>query len=135
MAQVVTHLAEFQAAKTNVVTISFGTAYWAQLWLQETQSPFPLLLDPGREAYRAYHLQSSRWRAYSLPNLWYYAKAILRGRKLLGKRGDVDQLGGDFIIDSDGLIRFAHPSRQPTDRPEIAQLLAILRRCNDSYLF
>lgn len=130
MAQVVTHQADFQAAKANVVTVSFATPYWAQAWLAETQSPFPFLLDPGREAYRAYGLQASFWRSYSLPNLWYYAKALMRGRKTFGKRGDTHQLGGDFVIDRQGIIRLARPSREPTDRPGIPELLQTLARCN-----
>jgi hypothetical protein len=36
-------------------------------------------------------------------------------------------LGGDFIIDANGIIRLSHPSRDPIDRPPVSQLLAVLK--------
>ncbi len=126
MTQVVSHRAEFEAAGTNVVTVSFGTPYWAGVWLQETGSPFPLLLDPDRAAYRAYGLASSRLSTWSPASLWYYGKAALQGRETYGKRGDPHQLGGDFVVDQSGIVRLAHPSRDPTDRPSLETLLDVV---------
>ncbi len=51
-----------------------------------------------------------------------------QGLEKLGKYGDSHQLVGDFIIDSQGIVRLAHPSKAPTDRPDVGQLLAILQR-------
>lgn len=128
MAQVVAHSAQIQAANAQVVTISFGPAQWAPVWLQETQSPFPLLLDVDRVAYCAYGLDSSVRRAWSLQTLLYYAKAKRQGREILGKRGDTGQLGGDFVIDPSGIIRLAHPSYEPTDRTAVSTVLSVLDR-------
>ena len=128
MAQVVSHHAQIQATNTDVVTISFGTPYWAHVWLQETQSPFPFLVDPERAAYRAYGLEASVFRSWSPANLWYYSKAVLQRRETFGKRGDPHQLGGDFIIDARGIVQLSHPSRDPTDRPSMARILAVLQR-------
>jgi peroxiredoxin len=127
VAQVVAHHAEIKAAGANVVTVSFGTPYWSQVWLQETKSPYPFLIDPEREAYHAYRLKSSIFSSWSPANLWFYSKAVLHGRETFGKRGDPHQLGGDFIIDQYGIVRLAHPSRDPTDRPSVAKLLANLQ--------
>ncbi|MEZ4645062.1 MAG: hypothetical protein R3E31_20405 [Chloroflexota bacterium] len=33
--QVVSHYEEIQAYNTDVIAISFGTLYWANVWLQE----------------------------------------------------------------------------------------------------
>ena len=126
MAQVVAHQAEINA-HANVVTVSFGTEYWAQAWRQETRSPFPFLMDANRSAYQAYGLESSVLRSWSPANLWYYTKAALQKRETFGKRGDPHQLGGDFIIDPQGVIRLAHPSREPTDRPTMDHILRVLR--------
>ena len=128
MVQVVSHQQEFEVLNTNVVTISFGIEYWARMWLQETQSPFPFYIDPERNTYHAYGLQSSIFRSWMPQNLWYYAKATLQGREKFGKRGDPHQLGGDFIVDSQGIVRLAHPSKEPTDRPSIKKLLHILNQ-------
>jgi hypothetical protein len=126
VAQVVSRQSEFEAVATNVVTVSFGTPYWSQVWLSETQSPFSFLIDPAREAYDAYGLGSSVFSSWSPANLWYYTKAKLNGRETFGKRGDPNQLGGDFVIDQYGIVQLAHPSRDPTDRPALNNLLELL---------
>lgn len=133
MAQLAPRYAEIQALQAEVVTLSFGTEYWARAWLQETASPFPFLLDPERRVYHAYGLQSSVVRSWMPQNLWYYTKAVLQGRETFGKRGDPHQLGGDFIVDSQGIVRLAHPSREPTDRPLVARLLQVLAASKQSF--
>jgi peroxiredoxin len=132
VAQVVAHQADIEAAQTNVVTVSFGTPHWSQVWLQETESPFPFLVDADHAAYHAYRLKSSVFRSWSPANLWYYTKAVLQKRETFGKRGNPHQLGGDFIINADGIIRLAHPSREPTDRPTLTKILTALQHINDS---
>ena len=127
MTQVVAHHADFEAANANVVTISFGTEYWTNVWLKETKSPFPFLMDAEKISYQAYDLESSTLRSWSPMTVLYYAKAKLQGRDILAQRGDAHQLGGDFIIDPQGGIRLSHPSANPTDRPSIDQLLTALR--------
>jgi peroxiredoxin len=129
VAQVVAHSAEIAALNSAVVTVSFESAYWAGVWLQETGSPFPFLVDPERAAYRAYGLQASALRSWSPRAVWYYLRAAWQGRERLGKRGDPHQLGGDFVIDRQGIVRLAQPSRDPLDRPSMEQILAALRRC------
>lgn len=126
MVQLAPRYAEIQALQAEVVTLSFGTEYWARMWLQETGSLFPFFLDPERQVYQAFGLQTSLFRSWMPQNLWYYTKAVLQGRETFGKRGDPHQLGGDFIVDSQGVVRLAHPSREPTDRPSAERLLQVL---------
>jgi peroxiredoxin len=132
VAQVVSHHAEIQTLHTNVVTVSFGAPYWAQVWLQETQSPFPFLVDSERAAYHAYGMESSFIRSWSPSAMWYHVKAVLQNRETFGKRGDPHQLGGDFIVDRRGIIQMAHPSREPTDRPSVEKILTTLQEVNES---
>ncbi len=128
MAQVVSRFDEIEALKANIVAISFGTDYWARAWLEERNAPFPLLLDPERKSYRAYGLERSIRRSWGLNNLRYYLRAVLQGETWPGYRGDTNQLGGDFIVDGQGIVRLAHPSVDPTDRPSLDRLIAVLRQ-------
>ena len=128
MAQVGSRKDDFDSLKTQVVTISFGTPYWARIWLEETRSPFPLLLDSKRTAYRAYGLERSLLRSWGRQTLSYYARALWNGEAWRGIRGDSGQLGGDFIVDSKGFVRLACPSRNPTDRPPVEELLSLLQK-------
>ena len=126
MAQLRQHTSDLEALKTNVVIISFGSPYNARLWEKETQSQFTLLLDPERNAYRAYGLERSMLRSWGLNTFLTYSRLLLNGRKWRGIQGDSGQLGGDFIVNANGIIRLAYYSRDPSDRPSVSYLLDIL---------
>lgn len=128
MAQLRLYYEQIKALNTQVTLVSFETGYWLQVWLAETEAPFPLFLDPDRQAYQAYGLERSLWRSWGPKNLWYYFKARLQGRQTHPTNGDTSQLGGDFIVDAQGIIRMAHRSQDPTDRPPVTQLLATLKQ-------
>ena len=130
MAQVVPFAKEIDSLNTNIVAVSFGTPYWANAWLEETQAPFPVWLDPEKQSYEVYGMTSSAIRAWGVRNLWYYAQSLAQGKELKENRGDTSQMGGNFIIDKDGVVRFAYPSKNPTDRPPIDQLLQVLKTLN-----
>ncbi len=54
------------------------------------------------------------------------ARLVWRAKRLYRPIGDIMQVGGDFIVDSAGLVRYAHSSEDPTDRPEAAELLRLI---------
>jgi peroxiredoxin len=117
---------ELLRLNARVVIISFGTLPALQAWMRETCESFEVLLDPGREVYRAYQLERSRWRSWTPRTLWTYARLLAAGRKWQPKEGDTSQMGADFIIDGQGIIRLAHRSHDPADRPKVDVLLSIL---------
>ena len=82
---------------------------------------------PERSVYRAYGLGRSVLRVWSPKVLWRYLRLMLAGRRLKPIQGDPHQLGGDFIVDAGGIVRLAHPSRDPTDRPSVEKFLTVLR--------
>ena len=96
--------------------------------MRDTCNSFDVLLDVERSTYRDYQLDSSRWRSWSPRTLWTYAKLLASGRRMLPKDEETDtsQLGGDFIIDSQGIIRLAYRSHDPADRPPVDDLVEIL---------
>ena len=108
--------------------VTFGSLLGAQTWLKETCSPFHLLLDPERKVYQAYSLERSLLRSWNLPTIWTYVKLLASGRQWRGIQGDSAQLGGDFIINSQRIIRLAYRSHDPTDRPPVKELLNILQQ-------
>jgi len=112
----------------RVFIISFGAMPAARAWLQETCTPFRLLLDPERAVYRAYGLERSWRRSWNLNAIRRYVQLMRAGRRWRGIQGDSAQLGGDFIIDSGGDVRLAYHSHDPADRPPAPELLALLRQ-------
>jgi peroxiredoxin len=114
---------------TRVFIISFGTLPAVQQWLKETCGNFTVLLDRDRTVYKAYGLERSKLRSKNPRTLWLYFTRWLQGRKFHDSHGDdTSQLGGDFIVDKNGIIQFAYPSYDPTDRPAVEKLLEVLRK-------
>jgi len=128
VAQLCQYEDEINRLNAQVLIISFGTPELAQAWLEETCAPFTMLLDPERVVYRAYGMGRSWLRSWNVNTLWLYVRLLLSGRRWRGIQGDSAQLGGDFIVDANGIVRLAYSSRDPTDRPEVTHLLGILRQ-------
>lgn len=128
MAQLCQHKEEYGQLNTRVLIISFGTLPAVQAWLKETCATFEVLLDREREVYKAYGLERSFWRSRNLKTIWKVATHRLAGRPAYESHGDdTTQLGGDFIIDQNGILQMAYRSHDPTDRPSAQYLLEFLR--------
>lgn len=123
MAQVCARAADFQATNTEVIIITFGDVSLAQRWLSETCVDVPMLMNPSKDVYSAYGLERSFWGSWGPRTFYTYARLMLSGRRWRGIQGDSLQLGGDFIVDPEGLLRFAYRSRDPSDRPGVDVLL------------
>ena len=128
MAQLCQYVEEFERLNVEVLVISFGSLPLAHAWLEETCSPFRLLLDPERTAYETYGLERSLLRSWNLRTIWRYVQLMTSGRRWRGIQGDSAQLGGDFAISADGIVRLAYRSHDPTDRPDVSQLLAVFEQ-------
>jgi peroxiredoxin len=120
---------EFAKLNTHVFIISFGTLPAVQQWLKETCGNFTVLLDRERSVYQAYQLEQSKLRSKSPRTIWLYFTRWVQGQKFHDSHGDdTSQLGGDFIIDMSGKLRFIYPSHDPADRPSVEKLLAVLKK-------
>ena len=117
---------EFARLKTRMVVVGFEGRTAADTWRAQHAPDLRMLLDPTYQLYLAYGMRRSltgRWRPRTL---WHYARALLRGEKLPASRGDKVQMGGNVIVDSRGLLRLVHASKEPVDRPSVDELLAVL---------
>src|SRR5437763_3436606 len=121
------HLGEVQdrldairAAGGELVAVSQGRPEVVAAQLRHTPRPFPVLSDPGRAAYKAFGLERGGWAMFLKPRaLVRYLGLMARGwRPRLPVGGeDVRQLGGDFVLDRNRRLVFAHRSADPADRP------------------
>jgi hypothetical protein len=129
VAQLCLHHAELKRLNTRVLIISFGTFPAVQQWLAETGANFELLIDRERTVYQAYQLERSHLRSRSPRTLWLYFRRWFKGQKFHSSHGDdTSQLGGDFIVDKNGLLRFVYPSLEPADRPPMSKLFNVLQK-------
>lgn len=134
MAQLRHFRTELEARKTQIALISFGTSELTQAWVAETNASFHVLLDPERRAYQAFGLDQSMRRSWGIKVWLEYTRLMAKGRKWRGIQGDSSQLGGDFIVDRDGIIQMAYRSHDPTDRPAVSYILEKLEDINGYHL-
>jgi hypothetical protein len=115
--------------RAAVLVVSFARVDALADYREQLRLPFPIAADRQRRAYRRYGLErASLFRTWHPRVAGAYVVLAWHGMKLQRPAPDEDlsQLGGDFVLDAEGLLRFAHPSRRPDDRPSIEALLAAL---------
>lgn len=123
------HLDELERRGAAVLVVSFGAPAALDDFRARMGLPFPIAGDLDRRAYRAYGMmQGSAWQIWHPRTLWRYARLRVGGTRLQrpAEGDDLSQLGGDFVIDADGVLRLCHASARPDDRPSLATLLAAL---------
>jgi len=110
-----------------VLVVTFETGRVARAYVEETQLPWPLLIDSSRTLYRPYGMGRGRWwEIWGLATWRAYARLALHGHWPRRSSGDVHQLGGDVLIDPAGVVRVHHVGSGPADRPSIESLLRVL---------
>ena len=118
---------ELQRLGVGVLVVSFTPAARVAAYLAKYAQPFPVVSDPELIGYRAFGLERATVGSLFRPGvIGRYLLQMFRGwlPKKPGKGEDVLQLGGDFLLDGSGVVRYAHPSAEPTDRPSAVELLA-----------
>lgn len=123
-------LDEFRSFGAEVLVISFVKPDRLAQYVSAHRWPFRVLADPDRSAYRTFGLQSASWWQLLRPRvLIAYARLIWSGWKPEAAQEDVHQLGGDFVLNGAGRVVYSYRSKDPADRPPVADLLAAVAGC------
>jgi peroxiredoxin len=119
---------EFDQRGVTVAVVSFAEPAKLVPYQEHHQWPFTILADPQRVAYRQFALKRLSWfHVFSPATLRSYCKLLREGMKREDYgRDDIYQSGGDFLLDRDGNILFAHRSQNPSDRPSASRLLQVI---------
>lgn len=114
-----------EAAGLGVVLIGLGKPDKAQRFKDEMGTLFPVLCDPQKASYAAYGLQAMNIFRQTTPReiTALLADRSKAGGTIISLQEDMMQLGGTFVIDCSGTIRFAHRGIRIGERPTIAALL------------
>ncbi|MGH7793905.1 MAG: AhpC/TSA family protein [Candidatus Binatia bacterium] len=122
--------AEFDRRGVAIAVVSFAEPATLVHYQEQHHWPFTILADPQRRAYQTFALKRLSWfRVFSAATLKLYFKLTREGmaREDYGKE-DIYQAGGDFLLDHEGTIVFAHRSQDPADRPSVENLLREIDR-------
>ncbi len=122
------HEAVLEGLAVAVLVVTFEAGFLARAYVEDTRLAWPLVVDESRVLYAAYGMLRGRaWDIWG-PATWLaYARSLARGGALRRATGDVSQLGGDVLIDPDGIVRVHHVGSGPADRPSVESLLAVVR--------
>ncbi len=128
LAQLREHEKELDRLGAVVLGVSFEEPAVIARFAQRESLPYPILSDPERRAYRTFRLErGGRAQVWSPNAVRTYARGLLRGRLPHLPRADITQLGGDFVLDSQGRVVYEYRSEESADRPAIDTLLDAVR--------
>jgi peroxiredoxin len=109
----------------NLVAVGIGTPQDADGFASWLRLPFPVLGQPDTSVHSAWGLGRSNAGAMFDADLVKAGFRALQSGSMQGRpTGDSRQLPGTFLVDRDGIVRWARPGRHPGDHPSIEELLA-----------
>jgi len=116
----------FQQAGGEVTVVVMADPEQADAFRTSYRLPFRLLADPQCQAYQAFGLQRGNAWKVAGPSIWAAGlKSFVRHGAGMPV-GDPLQLGGTFVIDQKGIIRYLHRAASAADRPVNTELIAAL---------
>lgn len=97
--------------------------------LRDINVPYRLLIDKEKRTYGDWGMGRTGLTGamLSLELNWRYLKLLLKGERFLGVAPDMFQLGGDFVIDKEGQVVFAHVMKNNGDRAGFDGLMDALK--------
>lgn len=110
-----------------VVVVTFETRRVAGSYVEDMELSWPLLIDASRTLYRPYGMGHGRWwNIWGPATCWAYTRSALHGRRPRRPSGDPNQLGGDVLIDPEGIVHAPYVGSGPAHRPSVESLLRIV---------
>lgn len=117
--------ARFREEGVRIAVVGMGTPEQCARFQRRQGLNFPVLSDPDRVAHRSYGLpEGTTEQVMGRPEIAAGLRLALRG--LLPSRpvGNPRQLAGDFLIDREGVLRYARRANRAADIPDPEALLA-----------
>jgi len=117
----------FDRLGASVVLVGLGSVEQTAAFKEQFDVPFPMIADPDKRLFEAFRLkQASAGALLSAKMVFRGVAAMAKGHGIGVPKGDVRQLPGVFIIDTDGGILFSHHADGPADHPAPDVLLDVL---------
>ena len=123
--------AKYRAAGGQVVLVGLGEPEKAAAFRDDLGLPFTVLCDADKATYRAYGLtrRLNFFREANPAAVSRFIGDVARYGTALTEQ-DMFQLGGVFVIDRAGIVRFTFTALRAADFPPTAELLHTIREAN-----
>ncbi len=127
MAQLRQAKERFDKAGVRVVIVGLGTPEQSEEFRKRFQVPYTIISDPEKNLYRAFGLRQMSPLGFLSPSLAVRSISTMAKGHFMGfPEGDVRQLPGVFVINTDGQIEFSHYAENPADHPDPDTIIEIL---------
>ncbi len=127
MAQLRQAKERFDKAGAGVVIVGLGTPEQSEEFRKKFQVPFTIISDHVKKLYRAFGLRQMSPLGFLSPSMIIRGfSAMAKGHVMGVPEGDVRQLPGVFVINTDGQVEFSHYAENPADHPDPDAILEIL---------
>ncbi len=114
--------------KITILPISFHHPPITALAAAGDAPPLDFYLDLEKALYHHYGMFSAGfWDLWGVRTWLAYLKLLVKGHKMSKSDGDVEQRGGDVVIDPAGIIKVHHVGSGPGDRPDIETILEMIK--------
>ena len=128
MAQLRLKKQNFDQAGAQVMLVGMGTPEESSAFEMKFDIPFSLISDPKRQLYQAFGLKQVSALELLSPSVAFKGfLAMTKGHTIGIPIGDVRQLPGVFIINTDGRIVYSHFASDPSDHPDPDAILEALK--------
>lgn len=121
---------DWKSHGVSIVIISFEEEQYVRRYRDETGLKWPLISDPDRALYRLFGMErATMGKIVNWKSLRGYLRLIFSKRRKLTLPSNHDylQLGGDIVMDPQGIVQLAHYSSSPEDRPPLSDMLRLLK--------
>ena len=115
---------EFKRRNIFIKVISFAELKELQIYQEHFQWKMELYSDPKRTFYKFMGLTRGSWfKVFHPKTAFKYVQYFLEGKKMKKTRQDIYQMGGDFIFNKNGELKYVFKSQRPDDRPSVSELI------------
>ena len=125
LAQLELHKNELSTAGLQVIGVAMGQPKHADRYCGNLAPSMQCFTDETTHPYETYGLQQGKLGELMSPAVVASSvRALARGSSQGKIIGDAKMLPGTFIVDQQGIIRYAYYSKHAGDHPDTAELIA-----------
>jgi peroxiredoxin len=126
---------ELSTVNKRLIIIGCGQSKLIEQYAKDTNCPFPIYVDPTRKLYDALGMirtlslgdkKPDYVKSSFLSTLATSARSQLSAGTSMFQGGDIQQVGGEYLINNQGNIIWSHNMNNTRDHVEIKELRRIL---------
>lgn len=128
LAQIAQRTTEFDSAGVSLVALGPGTPQEAAEIKTKMHLPFPVYGDYRSRVFSDYGLSEIEGKdVVTRQSIVGSAKAVLQGHLPSRSEGNPKQLHGEFLVDREGIVRYAVRPTTMSDLPDPSDMLEVAR--------